>query len=116
MKMIQAEHGWLQVLGALSDLPEDDLIIQNEFKAVKDTVLEMNKGSFSDCFKRNKNRNLHRTCLAYVNQMFQQISGINIITWVPPSVSQGFEGASPALLWLRLLTSLNLQVLRGNNF
>jgi len=37
-------------------------------------------GTFMDCFKRNKNRNFHRTVLAYVNQMFQQISGINIIT------------------------------------
>lgn len=61
---------------------------------MKDTVLEMNKGSFSDCFQRNKNRNLHRTVLAYVNQMFQQISGINIITSVSPSAPRGFGGAN----------------------
>ena len=29
-------------------------------------------------------RNLHRTLLAYVNQMFQQISGINLITYYAP--------------------------------
>lgn len=29
-------------------------------------------------FTMGPDRHLHRTCLAYVNQMFQQISGINI--------------------------------------
>jgi len=38
----------------------------------------MAQGRFTDCFKINRNRNLHRTILAYVNQMFQQISGINV--------------------------------------
>lgn len=59
----------LEVLCALSDLPPDDPQIQSDFKAVKDTVFEMSKGSFADCFKTNRNRNLHRTILAYVNQM-----------------------------------------------
>lgn len=69
------------MLCALSNLPEDDPKIQSEFNAVKDTVFEMAQGRFRDCFATNKNRNLHRTVLAYVNQMFQQISGINIITY-----------------------------------
>lgn len=64
----------LDVLCALSNLTEDDLLIQNEFHAVKDTVLEMAQGRFTDCFAINRNRNLHRTILAYVNQMFQQVS------------------------------------------
>lgn len=64
----------LTVLAALSDLPEDDPKVQSEFKAVKDTVFEMARGSFGDCFKTNRNRNLHRTILGYVNQMFQQVS------------------------------------------
>ena len=56
--------------------------IQGEFAAIKDTVLEMKKGNFTDLFTMNENRHFHRTVLAYVNQMFQQISGINLITWV----------------------------------
>lgn len=68
----------MDVLCALNDATEDDLQIQTEIKAVKDTVLEMARGSFTDCFKFNRNRNFHRTVLAYVNQMFQQISGINV--------------------------------------
>ena len=58
----------------------EDETIQSEFSAVKDTVVEMSHGTFADCFKQNRNRNLHRTLLGYVNQTFQQISGINIIT------------------------------------
>lgn len=73
----------LDVLCALSDLPREDKKIQSEFQAVKDTVFEMEKGGFRDCFKFNKNRNFHRTALAYVNQMFQQISGINIMYKLP---------------------------------
>lgn len=73
----------LVVLAALQDLPEDDEVVQSEFKAVKDTVFEMAQGRFIDCFSMDRNRNFHRTALAYVNQMFQQISGINIITVSP---------------------------------
>lgn len=65
----------LRVLAALSDLDPEDQVVQDEFKAVKDTVFEMQKGSFTDAFKTNRNRNLHRTILGYVNQTFQQISG-----------------------------------------
>jgi hypothetical protein len=76
------EQEALEVLCALSNLPEDDPTIQSEFNAVKDTVFEMAQGRFQDCFTMNKNRNLHRTILAYVNQMFQQISGMFI--FLPP--------------------------------
>jgi MFS family permease len=63
----------LDVLAALSNLPREDKTIQAEFMAVKDVVFEMSKGGFRECFKFNRNRNFHRTVLAYVNQMFQQV-------------------------------------------
>jgi hypothetical protein len=75
------EQEALEVMCALSDLPEDDPKIQSEFNAVKDTVIEMAQGSFRDCFAMNDNRNLHRTVLAYVNQMFQQIS-VSCDSWL----------------------------------
>ena len=68
------------VLCALNDLPEDDPYINIELEAIKETVSVMSTGSFKDLFKRNKERHLHRTILAYCNQMFQQINGINLIT------------------------------------
>ncbi|KAK3639912.1 hypothetical protein LTR56_010198 [Elasticomyces elasticus] len=95
----------IRVLAALSDREEDDPIIQDEFKAVKDAVFESARGSFSDCFKTNRNRNLHRTILAYVNQMFQQISGINIITYYAATIFRDSIGLSPFMS--RLLAALN---------
>lgn len=53
------------VLAALSDLPADDPYIQTEFTAIKDTVLEMSKGSFADLFTMTEDRHLHRT-VAYL--------------------------------------------------
>jgi hypothetical protein len=53
----------------------------NELIAIRETVKEMNKGSFGSLFKMSEYREFHRVVLAYVNQMFQQISGINLITY-----------------------------------
>lgn len=71
----------LEVLECLNLLPRDDPYIQNEFKSIKATVVEMNKGSYRSLFKMSEYREFHRVALAYVNQMFQQISGINLITY-----------------------------------
>ncbi|KAK3717853.1 hypothetical protein LTR37_005625 [Vermiconidia calcicola] len=95
----------LHVLAALSDLPEDDPKIQSEFKAVKDVAFEMAKGGFRQCFETNRNRNLHRTILGYVNQMFQQISGINIITYYAATLFKDRIGLSGFLS--RLLAACN---------
>lgn len=94
----------LTVLSALEDLPEDDPKVHSEFLAVKDAALEMSSGSFGDCFKRNDNRNLHRTILGYVNQMFQQISGINIITYYAATI---FVRIGLSNFLSRLLAALN---------
>lgn len=84
----------MNVLAALSDLPPDDPYISSEFTAIKDTVLEMSRGSFSDLFTMTEDRHLHRTVLAYVNQMFQQISGINLITYYAATIYQNEIGLS----------------------
>lgn len=84
----------LTVLAALSDLEEDDEYIQNEFAVIKDTVLEMSSAGFADVFTMGKDRNLHRALLGYVAQMFQQISGINLITCEQPQSVEGIEHAS----------------------
>lgn len=95
----------LEVLAALSDLPPQDKKIQQEFQAVKDVVFEMSKGGFRECFKMNRNRNFHRTALAYVNQMFQQISGINLVTYYAATIFENSIGLSPFLS--RLLSACN---------
>ncbi|PKY07457.1 general substrate transporter [Aspergillus campestris IBT 28561] len=73
-----------EVLGALLGEETDSTFVQTEYTAIKATVLEMAKGSFKDMFTMGEDRHLHRVILAYVNQMFQQISGINLITYYIP--------------------------------
>ena len=48
--------------------------VHGEFTAIKDTVLEMSQGGFQDLFTMGEDRHLHRTILAYVNQVFQQVT------------------------------------------
>lgn len=93
-----------EVIAALADKPVDDKYVKNEFVAIKDTVEEMSKGSFRDLFTMDENRHLHRVVLAYVNQMFQQISGINLITYYA-AVIYSRLGMSSFLA--RLLAALN---------
>ena len=93
-----------EVLAALSDKDLNDKEVQNEFVAIKDTVLEMSKGSFSDLFTMGKDRNFHRTVLGYTNQMFQQISGINLITYYAPVI---YSNLGMSSFLSRLLAALN---------
>ncbi|KAI0525479.1 general substrate transporter [Xylaria bambusicola] len=93
-----------EVLAALADSTPDDPMVQNEFLAIKETVLEMSKGKFSDLFKMTKDREFHRTLLAYVNQVFQQISGINLITYYAAVI---YSGLNLSGFLSRLLAALN---------
>ncbi|KAJ5099740.1 hypothetical protein N7532_006741 [Penicillium argentinense] len=76
----------IEVLVALNEKPPEDPFIKNEFQSVKLTVLEMSKGSYRSLFEMSDYREFHRVSLAYINQMFQQISGINLITYYAPKL------------------------------
>lgn len=93
-----------EVLAALNDTDVNDKIIHSEFNEIKDTVLEMSKGTFGDLFTMTKHRNLHRTLLAYINQMFQQISGINLITYYAAVI---YSNLGMSDFMSRLLAALN---------
>ncbi|KAK4219788.1 general substrate transporter [Rhypophila decipiens] len=93
-----------EVLAALNDADINDPIVESEFLAIRDTVNEMSKGKFSDLFTMDRDRNLHRTVLGYVNQVFQQISGINLITYYAAVIYNNL-GMSDFLS--RLLAALN---------
>ena len=75
------EEEALEVLEYVNDLDRDDPNIITEFDDVKQTVIEMSKGSYRSLFEMTEYREFHRVILAYVNQMYQQISGINLITY-----------------------------------
>lgn len=93
-----------EVLAALMDVDISDKQVHKEFLAIKDTVIEMSKGRFSDLFTMDKDRNFHRTLLAYVNQMFQQISGINLITYYAAVI---YRGLGMSDFMSRLLAAIN---------
>ncbi|CAG8059667.1 unnamed protein product [Penicillium salamii] len=76
----------LEILEYLNEKPRGDPTIVNELQSIKETVKEMNKGSYRSLFKMSEYREFHRVALAYINQMFQQISGINLITYYAPSL------------------------------
>lgn len=81
----------LEILEALNEKSRDDPYIKNELDSIQATVNEMAKGSFRSLFHMSEYREFHRVALAYINQMFQQISGINLITYYvtsPPSRSR----------------------------
>ena len=95
----------LSVLSALSGLPSDDSFICNEFNAIKDTVFEASEMSLRDLFTQDENRHLHRTLLAYVSQVFQQISGINLITYYAATIYQNEIRLTPLIS--RILAAAN---------
>jgi hypothetical protein len=71
----------LEILECLNEKSRDDPYIVNELISIQETVKEMSKGSYRSLFDMSEYREFHRVALAYINQMFQQISGINLITY-----------------------------------
>ncbi|OJD20907.1 hypothetical protein ACJ73_07756 [Blastomyces percursus] len=76
----------LDILEALNEKPRDDPVIKAEIEAIEATVQEMSKGSYRSLFQMSEYREFHRVALAYVIQMYQQISGINLITYYAPQL------------------------------
>lgn len=74
------ENEALKVLSALNDKPIDSHDVRMEFLQIKDAVIEMSKGTFGSAFSMGDYRHVHRTCLAVLLQVFQQMTGINLIT------------------------------------
>lgn len=99
------EEEAIQVLCALNGRGMEDPYIESEFAAIKDAVLEMQQGGWKDLFTMGEDRNLHRVILAYVNQMFQQISGINLITYYAANIYEQYIGLSPFIS--RILAAAN---------
>ncbi|KAF1972620.1 general substrate transporter, partial [Bimuria novae-zelandiae CBS 107.79] len=72
------EDAALKVLSALNDEDIEGPEIRDEFLQIKDAILVMAKGSSSSLTSNKERRNFHRAVLAYLVQVFQQMSGINL--------------------------------------
>ncbi|KAF2722994.1 hypothetical protein K431DRAFT_244120 [Polychaeton citri CBS 116435] len=74
------EKAALEVLATLNNTTVDSNDVHQSFLQIKDAVLEMSKSNFSATFHNGDYRHLHRTLLAFMLQVMQQMSGINLIT------------------------------------
>ncbi|KDQ64884.1 hypothetical protein JAAARDRAFT_240916 [Jaapia argillacea MUCL 33604] len=75
----------LAVISALDDKPPTDSEVQRTFHAIREAVAIEHSGgkpaSLKELFHGGKSQNFRRTALGVVNQCFQQITGINLITY-----------------------------------
>lgn len=84
-----------QVMSALEELPPDHVDITLKINEIKDSLAAVQKTTLADLITNGHNRNFHRTALGFMSQMFQQISGINLITYYAGTIFQqnlGFSG------------------------
>ncbi|SOV04426.1 probable sugar transporter [Ustilago sp. UG-2017a] len=69
------------VVAALDNVPVDDPFVGKKLREIEASLVAAKTTRISDLFTNGPERNLHRTVLGFVSQMFQQISGINLITY-----------------------------------
>ncbi|CCF53534.1 hypothetical protein NDA11_005187 [Ustilago hordei] len=69
------------VVAALDNVPLDDPFVGKKLREIEASLVAAKTTRISDLFTNGPERNLHRTLLGFVSQMFQQISGINLITY-----------------------------------
>ncbi len=75
----------LAVLSALDDKPYNDPTVQQTFHGIREAVAiesrsTNNMSSLREVFTNGRSQNFRRAFLGVVNQCFQQITGINLIT------------------------------------
>ncbi|KDN36511.1 sugar transporter STL1 [Tilletiaria anomala UBC 951] len=83
-----------EVMSSLDELPLDDPELNVKVKEIKDSLAEVTNVRLSDLFTNGKGRNFHRMMLGFTSQMFQQISGINLITYYAGTIYQNNIGLS----------------------
>jgi len=67
------------VIAALGDLSPTDKIVRTEFVEIKESVLDAKTVRWADLLTMGPERNFHRVVLGYVCQVFQQLTGCNLI-------------------------------------
>lgn len=68
-----------EVLSTLEDLPNDDALVNASLDEISESVALAGRGKFIDIFTNGELRLFNRACLAFCGQLFQQMSGINVL-------------------------------------
>ncbi|BEI81608.1 hypothetical protein CcaverHIS002_0207680 [Cutaneotrichosporon cavernicola] len=86
------------VLAALDNTTVDDPEIRRTFHGIVDSAQQESKEKFSvrELMSHGKTQHFRRTLLGFLAQMFQQISGINLITYYLTTVLGGM-GLGPVM-------------------
>ncbi|KAG0148801.1 hypothetical protein CROQUDRAFT_654374 [Cronartium quercuum f. sp. fusiforme G11] len=86
-----------QVFAALDGVPKDHPSVSKMVKSVEDSVNSAGKSRSLDVLRMGKSRNFQRALLGFVCQCFQQISGINLITYYAATIYENYLHLSPVL-------------------
>lgn len=74
----------LAVISAIDDKPYTDPDVQRTYIGIRETIAleggDSRNASLKELFTHGRSQNFRRACLGVVNQCFQQITGINLIT------------------------------------
>jgi hypothetical protein len=84
-----------RVIASLDELPPDDPAIDVRIREIQESLALAQGEGVRELFRQGKEKNFHRTALGFVNQMFQQISGINLITYYAATIYENNIGMSP---------------------
>lgn len=98
------------VFSALEGLPANDSTISREIEEIEFAIAKEETGGsgkqkWRELFSQGPQRNFHRVCLAVWNQIMQQITGINLITYYAGTIFEQYIGMSP--LNSRILAACN---------
>lgn len=96
VKKGQIQHA-REVFASLDGVDENHPSVEKLLKQVEDSVSNCSAPRFMDVFTNGKSRNFQRTTLAVVSQCFQQISGINLITYYAATVYESYLHLGPVL-------------------
>lgn len=94
-----------RVLSSLEELPPDHPEINVVIEEMRDSVNAAKSLSLREVYSNGPTRNLHRVALGFISQCFQQISGINLITYYAGVLFQNSLGFGP--LMSRVLAAAN---------
>lgn len=83
-----------EVLSILSDCDPDAENVSHEMREIESSLAVASSGSWMDMLKMGESRLFHRAYLAATGQMFQQMCGINVITYYATTIFQQYLGMS----------------------
>ncbi|KAI3293272.1 hypothetical protein DTO002I6_4923 [Penicillium roqueforti] len=84
-----------EILAALDDVDPHSEQITLDIRDIETSLAISGTGSWKDMLKMGEQRLFHRTVLACMGQMFQQMCGINLITFYATTIFEQYLKLSP---------------------